>query len=112
MANSGQARVTPGRAATSRRLAFALWLALGFVIWNVIFDDIRIQGGREYLTRQALYLQGKGPAATIHGVMDEAVARGARLATLAGGGVAVAGVLAVWLAGRRERRRLTGGSAG
>ena len=111
MTNSDGAVRGERRARTLRRLAFALWLVLGFVIWNDVFDAICVQGGREYLTRQVLYRQGKGPAATIHGVMDEAVARGARVATLAGGSVAAAGVLAVWMAGRRRQPTLPGGPA-
>jgi len=90
----------------ARRWAVALWLVFALAVWNVIFDASVIQGGREYLTRQILWQQGKGPGASMHGVMDEAVSRGARLATAAGAGVAAIGLTAVWLAGRRRARPL------
>ncbi|MCX6543820.1 MAG: hypothetical protein NTV05_05335 [Acidobacteria bacterium] len=87
-----------------------LWLVLGGVLWNVVFDTIVVQGGRDYLVRQQRHQRGIGPAVTIHGVMDEAVARGARTATAIGGGVAAVGLTLVWLAGRRRVRTLARGS--
>jgi hypothetical protein len=87
----------------------ALWLAFGFVLWNVIFDRAVIQGGLEYLSRQRLNQQGKGPGATIHGVMDEAVARGAGMATAVGGGVSAVGITLVWVASRRRANSLSRG---
>jgi hypothetical protein len=90
----------------ARRAAVLLWLVFGFVLWNVVFDAAVIQGGRDYVTRQNLSQQGKGPGATIHGVMDEAVARGARMATAIGGGVCAAGIALVWGAGRRRANPL------
>jgi hypothetical protein len=83
-----------------------LWLVFGFVLWNVIFDTAVIEGGRDYLIRQNLHRQGQGPGATIHGVMDEAVARGARAATAIGGGVCAVGLTLVLVAGRRRARLL------
>lgn len=94
----------------SRRAAVALWLVLGGVLWNVIFDASVVKGGRDYLARQERHQRGLGPAVTIHGVMDEAVARGARTATAIGGGVAAVGLTFVWVAGRRRVGALTRGS--
>ena len=111
MADSLPSAALPARRwVIARRAAVVLWLVFGFVLWNAIFDDAVVQGGRDYLTRQALHEQGKGPAATIHGVMDEAVARGARVATAAGGGVCVVGLALVWIATRRRNRSLLRGS--
>jgi len=92
-----------GRWRVARRWAVALWLIFAVAVWNVIFDASVIQGGREYLTRQILWQQGTGPGATIHGVMDDAVTRGAWQATAAGAGVAAIGLTAVRLAGRRRQ---------
>jgi hypothetical protein len=90
-----------------RRAALLAWAVLGIVIWNVVFDAVVIQAGREYLTRQALHQQGRGPAVTIPQVMRPAVARGAFVATLAGGGAAAFGAIAVWMVARHRRRRLS-----
>ena len=86
----------PGRAAA------LAWLACAAVVWNVVFDDGVTQGVRDYLTRQALHQQGRGPAVTIPEVMDPATARAARAATAWGGGIGALGLLVVWAASRRR----------
>jgi hypothetical protein len=88
-----------------RRAAILAWAALVVVLWNVVFDWIVIQSGRDYLTRQALHQQGRGPAVTIPGVMRPGIAEGFWLATLAAGSVAAIGVLLYWLAARQHRRQ-------
>jgi hypothetical protein len=110
MGRSRQPEAIARRWIIARRAAVALWLAFGFVLWNVVFDASVILGGRDYLTRQILHQQGKGPGATIHGVMDEAVARGARMATAIGGSVCAVGLTLVWVAGRRRVRSLPSGT--
>lgn len=106
MSDEGNAGAGDRRWRTSRRWAVALWLVCAFALWNVVFDASVVSGGRDYLTRQILWQQGKGPGATIHGVMDEAVSRGAWRATAAGGGVGAIGLTAVWLVSRRRARQL------
>jgi hypothetical protein len=91
-----------------RRAALLAWAACAVVVWNVVFDAIVIQAGRDYLTLQALHQQGQRPAVTIRGVMDPGVARAARTATLSGGAVGAAGVLVTWLAVRRRAGRSAG----
>ena len=93
----------------ARRWAVALWLAFAGVLWLVVFDAFVVQGGRDYLTQQIIWQQGKGPGATIHGVMDDAISRGARSATAAGAGVLAVGLTAVWLVSRRRSRQLLRG---
>jgi hypothetical protein len=88
---------------TRRRAAILLWSLFAAVVWNVVFDAVVIETGRDYLTRQALHQEGKGPAVTIPGVMAPGVARGVRLASLCGGGVAGCGLVGVWVAARRRR---------
>jgi hypothetical protein len=104
----------PGRAGrpglAPRRAALLAWAACGVVVWTVVFDAIVIQSGREYLTLQALHQQGRAPAVTIRGVMDPGVARAVRSATLAGGTVGAAGILATWLAARHRGGRSAGRS--
>ena len=88
---------------TRRRAALLLWSAFAVVVWNVVFDAVVNEAGRDYLTRQALHQQGQGPALTIPDVMRPAVVRGVRLASLYGGGIAGCGVAGMWLAARRRR---------
>jgi hypothetical protein len=91
------------------RLAACLaWAACAVVVWNVVFDAAVIQAGRDYLTRQALRQQGRGPAVTIREVMDPGVTRAARRATLSGGAVGAAGILAAWAAARQRPGRSAG----
>jgi hypothetical protein len=82
-----------------------LWVALAVVIWNVVFDSC-IDAGMmaEYLRRQAFFEQGRGPRAEVDAVMDAAIRGGVYEATAWAGGVAVAGLAAVWYAGRRADR--------
>jgi len=96
------------RGLPGRRAALLAWAACAAVVWNVVFDAIVIQAGREYLTLQALHQQGSGPAVTIRGVMDPGVERAARTATLSGGAVGAAGLLTTWLAARRRPRASAG----
>jgi len=88
-----------------RRAALLAWAACAFVVWNVVFDAIVIQSGREYLTRQALHQQGRGDPVTIRGVMDPGVGRAARTASAAAAGVGAAGLLGTWLAARHRPGR-------
>ena len=75
------------------------------VVWNVVFDAIVVDAGRDYLTRQALHQQGRGGPITIRAVMDPGVARAARTAGLSGAAVASGGLLVTWLAWRGRPRR-------
>ena len=98
----------PGRAARHRRVlvgALIAWAACAVVVWNVVFDAIVIDAGRDYLTRQALHQQGRGGPVTIRAVMDPGVARAVRTAGLSGAAVASAGLLVTWLAWRGRRGR-------
>ena len=94
-----------------RRAALLAWATLVVVIWNVVFDWVVIEAGRDYLTQQALHQQGQGPAVTIPGVMRPGIARGFWLATLAAAGVAAAGALLFQVA-RWQQRRANRESAG
>jgi len=103
----GGAGATPARGGRwwrSRRAAGLAWAALVVVLWNVVFDGVVIQSGREYLTQQARHQQGTGPAVTIPGVMRPGIVHGFWLATLVAGGVAAVGALGFWFAARQRRK--------
>jgi hypothetical protein len=91
-----------------RRAALLAWIACAVVIWNVVFDGIVVQAGREYLTIQALGRQGRGPSVTLREIMHPAAARAARTATIAGGAIGAAGILAVWASARLGAGRSAG----
>ena len=103
MAGADAAGAEERRWRSRRRAALLLWTAFAVMVWNIVFDAAVVQAGREYLTRQALHQQGRGPAVTIREVMHPEVARAAKVATLSGGAVAGGGLLAVWVAARRRR---------
>jgi hypothetical protein len=86
------------------RLAVILWLVLGAVVWNVVFDRVLVMAGRHYAYDAALAGRNGGPYLLINERMPAAIRRGIRLATAAGGGVAAAGLLAIAAARRRERK--------
>jgi hypothetical protein len=85
-----------------RRAAGVAWTALVVVVWNVVFDAVVIQSGRDYLTLQALHQQGRGVAVSIPGVMRPGIVRGFWLATLVAGSVAALGALLWWVASRQR----------
>jgi hypothetical protein len=90
-----------------RRWAVFCWAVAVFFVWNVAFDDVVIQGGRDYLTQQALHAEGKAPAITVPQAMRPAVRNGLWFATKAGGAMALAGALGIWVATRQRRQALT-----
>src|SRR5438552_252953 len=61
------------------RLALALWIVWAVVVWNVIFDQVIVLAGRDYI--QAALAAAAGPFANMDDWMRPAVTRGAWLAT-------------------------------
>jgi hypothetical protein len=73
-----------------RRLALVLWIAWAVVVWNVIFDQVIVLAGREYI--QAALAASVGPFANMDDWMQPAVARGALWASVASGAILATGV--------------------
>lgn len=59
-----------------------LWLALGVVVWNAVFDALVTRGVNDYLFRQAAHDAGRGAAVTMREVMDRAIPDAAVIASL------------------------------
>jgi hypothetical protein len=83
------------------RLARALWIAWAVIVWNVVFDQVIVRAGRDYLV-------AAGRAATLHAVppsmdvyMRPAVGRGVRIASAAGVLILFTGLASVRAAARR-----------
>ena len=68
-----------------KRVVVALWLAGTVVVWNVVFDRVLIDAGREYVRTAADAARGSGPYARIDDSMRPAVPRALVLATSAAG---------------------------
>jgi hypothetical protein len=88
----------------ARRLV-VLWVVLGVVLWNGVFDLIQSRGMREYLFRQAAYDAGRGRPVTIREIMDQANAEAVLIASIWTLVVAGAGIGTVWLLSRDGGRR-------
>jgi len=61
------------------RLALALWIAWAVVAWNVVFDQVIVLAGREYI--QAALAAGVGPFANMDDWMRPAATRALWLAS-------------------------------
>ncbi len=85
---------------TKVRVALLLWIVFGVVVWNVVFDRILVLAGRRYSHDAALAARA-GQYLRIEEVMRPAIADGVRVASAAGGAIAIFGAAAVWFASRR-----------
>jgi hypothetical protein len=86
-------------------VAALLWIAFAVVVWNVVFDRVLVLAGRTYVHDAAVADTRQQPFLKIDDYMKPAVRRGLRLASWAGGGIAIAGLIAVKLASARDERR-------
>lgn len=82
-----------------------MWILLGVVVWNVVFDRVLVLAGRRYVHAAAVSFQREGIYLEIDDWMRPAITRGIWLASAAGVTTAAAGLVAVALAARRVRRR-------
>ena len=64
------------------RFVLTLWLVLGVVLWNGIFEMLVVRGVKEYLFRAALFDAHRGPQIPIGAVMDPAIFNATWVATL------------------------------
>jgi hypothetical protein len=82
------------------RLAAWLWIVWAFVVWNLVFDRVIIEAGREYVRLAVEASEGGGPYAKIEDTMRPARSRALRLATASAGVILVVGFVAL----RRARK--------
>ena len=75
-----------------RRTALAVWILLGVVVWNGLYD-LRISlGVRDYLLKQALFDLGQGPAIVLSDAMRDTVRDALLVASLWAGIILAAGL--------------------
>ena len=87
------------------RLARVLWIVLAVVLWNVVFDQVIVRAGRDYIAAAAR--AAAGPAAAFADMdqwMRPAVSRGFWIATASGAAVLLAGLAALRRAARDQPR--------
>jgi hypothetical protein len=94
----------------TRALA-VLWLVVGIVVWNGIFDLYIGRGVREYLQLRAEFELGLQPEPSMAAVMARAQRRGALAASIWAAGVAACGWMTIALASK-TRAAGTAGARG
>lgn len=70
----------PARAA---RIATALWIVWAAIVWNVVFDQVIVLAGQEYVHAAVVAANGSGPYVGIDDWMRPAVTRAFWMATSA-----------------------------
>jgi len=86
-----------------RRLAAWLWIVWAFVVWNLVFDRVIIEAGREYVRLAVAASQDGGPFAKIEDTMRPARSRALWLASASAGVILVVGFVALRRATRSNR---------
>ena len=85
------------------RLAAALWIVWAIVVWNVVFDRVLVNAGREYVRSAMAAATGSTPLPRIDDQMRPALVRALATASAAGGAIIVVGLVAIRVAVRRGR---------
>ena len=87
----GSWRALPRR---ERRLTL-LWLVVGLVLWNGVYDMTLGEGIKEYLFRSVLHEAGRGPRVSAAGVLDPFVFDAVWVATFWASIVTLAGLVTI-----------------
>jgi hypothetical protein len=83
----------PATVARRQRRAIVLWLIVGLVVWNGIFDFVQTRGIKEYLLRTALHELGRGPHVPLPQAMSLVTREALWLSTLWASAIVLAGLL-------------------
>jgi hypothetical protein len=73
-----------------------------FVVWNLVFDRVIIEAGREYVRVAVAVSEGGGPYARIEDTMGPARSRALWIATASAGVILVVGFVTLRRANRRR----------
>ena len=85
---------------TRSRAAAWLWILWAFVVWNVVFDRVIVDAGRDYVDAAYAAAKTGGPYQQIDEAMRPARSRALVLATASAGVILVVGFLGLRRAGR------------
>ncbi len=81
----------------AERIAVALWLVVGLVVWNGVYDLLLSRGIKEFMLRNALYHAGRGPRTPIAAIMDVTVFDAVWISTIWASLIVLAGLLTIRL---------------
>jgi len=84
---------------TKSRAATWLWILFAFVVWNVIFDRVIVQAGRDYVDLAMATARSNAPYVKIEDTMRPARSRALWLAT-----ASATAILVVFISVRRLQR--------
>ena len=87
-------------------VALTLWIALAFVVWNVVFDRVLVVAGRQYVYAATRAARGSGPYLRVDDWMRPAVSRATRTASGAAVLILTIGAVACAVAARRSGGRV------
>ena len=77
------------------RWLVGLWVVLGIVLWNGIYDMVLGEGIKEYLFRSALHEAGRAPRPSLAVVLDGTIFKALWISTLWSSVVLLAGLLTI-----------------
>jgi ABC-type Fe3+ transport system permease subunit len=84
-----------------QRLAVALWVVWAIVVWNVVFDRVLVNAGRDYVRTAMAAASGPGPYARIDDRMRPALTQALVAASAAAVAIVLVGLVAIRVAVRR-----------
>lgn len=87
------------------RVLAGAWIVGAMAVWNTVFDAHIVKGARDYVDRQQLFIDGRGPRVDVDRVMGEAKAAGVRAAWAWTGVELAPGLALAAVLGLRSRRR-------
>lgn len=87
---------------SAARLARALWIVWAVIVWNVVFDQVIVRAGRDYLVAAGQASAKHGLRPNMDAYMRPAAQRGVSIATAAGTLILFTGLAAVRAARRRS----------
>ena len=88
---------------TAARLARALWIIWAIIVWNVVFDQVIVRAGRDYLVAAGQASAKHALRPDMDAYLRPAAQRGMWIATAAGAPILFTGLAAVRAARRRYR---------
>ena len=86
------------------RIARALWIVWAVLVWNVVFDQVIVVVGRQYIAAAGRAAAAAGPFANMDDWMRPAVTRGFWIATASAAAILLIGMAALPLGGARGGR--------
>ncbi len=77
------------------RVLVGVWIAIGAIVWNGIYDFVMFRGVQAYLFRDALHQLGRAPDVPMKLFMQGVVYDAVWIATMWAGGILLAGLLTI-----------------